>query len=164
MAEKAKPESKPVKKAAAETLKTKPAKTAVAKTKVVKTVKTKSESKSKETISKEQKSKEKRQKELKTRDIKSRESQKAKMKRKKVNLTRLYTEMNKRSLEANDKEIIKRFKIIIDSSEEDLPKISVDSIIKDPASVDFSSYHESFQPYIKHYLYMIKRDRSKAAK
>lgn len=77
--------------------------------------------------------------------------------KRKTNLNRLYTAMNKMSADAVDKEILKRFKILIDTSDEDLPKIRVDEILKTPEVVDLPQFHESLQPYIKHYLFMIKR-------
>ncbi|MCP4130624.1 MAG: hypothetical protein GY754_06545 [bacterium] len=69
--------------------------------------------------------------------------------------------MNKFTLDAVDREIIKRFKIIIDSSEEDLNRTRLDEILNSPSDVDVGSYHESLQPYIKHYLFMLKRSKKK---
>ncbi|MFW5808409.1 MAG: hypothetical protein ACOC2H_03150 [Spirochaetota bacterium] len=77
--------------------------------------------------------------------------------RRKTNLTRLYTTMNKMTQDAVDKEIVKRFKILIDTSDEDLPKVRIDEILKDPGNTDVSQFHESLQPYIRHYLFMNKR-------
>lgn len=77
--------------------------------------------------------------------------------KRKTNLTRLYTTMNKMSQDAVDKEIVKRFKILIDTADEDITKVSVDEILKTPESVDIQQYHESLQPYIRHYLFMNKR-------
>ncbi len=61
------------------------------------------------------------------------------------------------AVEANDKEIIKRFKIIIDTCEEDITKVSLQAILSDFENITYSNYHESFQPYIKHYIFMRKR-------
>jgi len=83
----------------------------------------------------------------------------SKNKRKK-NLSRLYTAMNRITVDAVDKEISKRFKTIIDTSDEDLPKIRVDEILKNPEDIKISDYHESLQPYLKHYLFMLKRKKN----
>ena len=80
-----------------------------------------------------------------------------KTRKRKANLLKLCTEMNKMAVEANDKEIIKRFRIIIDTCEEDITKVSLMVIIKDYDNIDYSNYHESFLPYIKHYIFMRKR-------
>ena len=70
--------------------------------------------------------------------------------------------MNNYVVDANDKEIIKRFKTTISSSmEEDITKSSIDLIFNNPKDVDVSAFSESIQPYIKHYLFMVKRDKNK---
>ena len=79
---------------------------------------------------------------------------------KKTNLTRLYNQMHKMSLDAVDNEIIKRFKVLIDASEEDVPKTDIDQLISDPKSADTSIFPEGLQPYVKHYVFMTKRDKS----
>lgn len=79
---------------------------------------------------------------------------------KKTNLTRLYNHMHKMSLDAVDNEIIKRFKILIDASEEDVPKTDVDQLLSDPKSTDTSVFPEGLQPYVRHYVFMTKRDRA----
>jgi len=83
--------------------------------------------------------------------------------RKKTNLSRLCIQMGKMSADAVDKEIIKRFKIIIDTAEDDITKGSLEAILSDPSSVEVTSFHESLQPYIKHYLFMLKRNASRAS-
>jgi predicted metalloprotease with PDZ domain len=79
--------------------------------------------------------------------------------RKKTNLLRLSSEMNKISLDAVDKEVIKRFRIIIDTCDEDITKASLTQVLKNVKEVDVNSFHESLQPYIKHYLFMMKRSK-----
>jgi len=81
--------------------------------------------------------------------------------RKKANLSRLCTQMGKMTVDAVDKEIIKRFKIIIDTADDDITKISLDTILNNPSSVEVNQFHESLQPYIKHYLFMLKRNASR---
>jgi len=79
------------------------------------------------------------------------------IRKKKTNLTRLYTTMNKLTVDAVDNEIMRRFKLLIDASEEDLPKAEIDALIKEPSSAEPSVFPEGLQPYIKHYLFMTKR-------
>jgi len=86
---------------------------------------------------------------------------KSSKKKKKVNLIRLYSEMNKLAEDAVDKEVIKRFKTMVDSIEEDITKVSLSAILKEPKNVDVYSFHDGLQPYIKHYLFMLKRSKKK---
>ena len=92
-------------------------------------------------------------------DAKKNDVKNSKMKTKKVNLLKLYSEMNKLSHDAVDKEVIKRFKVIIDTSEEDITKKNLGLILKDPKGVTISDFSDSLQPYIKHYLFLMKRNK-----
>ncbi len=83
----------------------------------------------------------------------------SKVRTKKVNLLKLYSEMNKLSNDAVDKEVIKRFKIIIDTIEEDITKKSLLLILREPKNVTVSDFGDSLQPYIKHYLFLMKRNK-----
>jgi hypothetical protein len=85
-------------------------------------------------------------------------------KSKKENLQRLYSEMCKLSNDAVDREVMKRFKVIIDTCEEDITKKSFLAIIKDHRAVDPTDYNEILQPYIKHYVFLAKREKRKIAK
>jgi len=76
---------------------------------------------------------------------------------KKTNLTKLYNHMNKMSQDAVDSEILKKFKMLIDAAEEDLPKIIIDTLISDPKASDTSAFPEGLQPYVKHFVFMKKR-------
>ena len=78
----------------------------------------------------------------------------------KTNLTKLYNHMNKMSHDAVDSEVMKKFKVLIDSAEEDLPKIVIDSLISDPKASDTSVFPEGLQPYVKHFIFMKKRDKN----
>ena len=82
-----------------------------------------------------------------------------KKKKKNANLSKLCTEMSKITVDAVDKEVIKRFKTMIDTSEEDITKTSLNLIMKEPKNVDLNNFHEGLQPYIKHYLFMSKRNK-----
>ena len=95
---------------------------------------------------------------------KSKSDSRANVRIKKINLLKLYSEMYKLSHDAVDKEVIKRFKIIIETSEEDITKKSLKLILREPKSVTVTDFIDSLQPYIKHYLFLKKRDtRTKKA-
>lgn len=79
---------------------------------------------------------------------------------KKTNLTKLYNHMHKMSVDAVDSEVIKRFKVLIDACEEDLPKAVIDTLIAEPKGADTSVFPEGLQPYVKHYVFMVKRDKN----
>jgi hypothetical protein len=79
-------------------------------------------------------------------------------KAKKNNLLKLYSEMNKLSKDAVDKEVIRRFRIIIETSEEDITKKSLELILKDQKNVNMADFSDNLQPYIKHYLFLTKRN------
>jgi len=98
------------------------------------------------------------QKKIKTGHRKT-EIRPSRIKTKKVNLLKLYSEMNKLSNDAVDKEVIKRFKIIIDTIEEDITKKSLLLILKEPRNVTVADFSDSLQPYIKHYLFLLKRNK-----
>jgi len=76
---------------------------------------------------------------------------------KKTNLTKLYNHMSKMSQDAVDSEIIKKFKMLIDAAEEDLPKVIIDPLLSDPKTSDTSAFPEGLQPYVKHFVFMKKR-------
>jgi hypothetical protein len=81
---------------------------------------------------------------------------------KKPNLLKLCYVMNKYADDANDKEIIKRFKTtIVSSVNEDISKTNLINILKKPEEVNTSDFSESIQPYIKHYLFMFNRSLHK---
>lgn len=83
-------------------------------------------------------------------------ARRAKTKRK-TNLYKLCSEMNKLCIDAVDKEVVKRFKTLIDTSADEITKTSLHAVLSNPREVDFSSFHESILPYVKHYVFMIKR-------
>jgi hypothetical protein len=82
----------------------------------------------------------------------------SKKQKKKTNLLKLCSTMNNYANDANDKEIIKRFKTTITSSVgEDISKSSLFTILKKPEEVKMADFNESVQPYIKHYIFMLNR-------
>ncbi len=78
---------------------------------------------------------------------------------KKTSLLKLCAAMNKYVIDAVDKEIVKRFKILIDTIDDDITRQQLDQIMKDPESVELASFHEGLQPYVKHYIFMVKRNK-----
>ena len=88
----------------------------------------------------------------------------ARVNKRKTNLLKLYAEMNKLIVDAVDREIIKRFKIIVETGEDDITKQSLLTVLKEPDATDPMSYEERLQPYIKHYLFMLKRKANKTKK
>lgn len=82
----------------------------------------------------------------------------------KTNLLRLYNRMTKLSSDAVDNEIVKRFKILVDASEEDLPKIEIDALLNNLSNIDTHTFPEGLQPYVKHYVFMVKRENNMKAK
>ena len=98
----------------------------------------------------------------KARPVADREKAKPKAKsgkpRRKNNLLKLCSEMNRLVIDAVDKEVVKRFKTLIDTSAEEITKAILDAVLKNPGDVEAGSFHESLQPYIKHYIFMVKRN------
>jgi hypothetical protein len=101
----------------------------------------------------------------KTKSIRKKSEVKApapKKQKKRSNLLRLCSEMNKYAEDANDKEIIRRFKTSITSSvTEDISKTNLLTILKKPEDLDIGIFPENMQPYIKHYFFMVNRSKSK---
>ncbi|HEY1407070.1 MAG TPA: hypothetical protein VF857_10715 [Spirochaetota bacterium] len=77
--------------------------------------------------------------------------------KRKTNLQKLYTVMNQMVIDAVDKEVVKRFKLIIDSVENDITKTTLVEITKHYDSLNMSQFGEGLQPYVKHYVFMMKR-------
>ena len=73
-------------------------------------------------------------------------------------MARLLSAMKKLTREVNDQEICRRLEILINSEKEDLPPSSVKSLLEDPADFDPSVVSEPYTQYVKHYLYMVKRE------
>lgn len=80
------------------------------------------------------------------------------MSRSNPGVARLLSAMKKLTREVNDQEICRRLEILINSEKEDLPPSSVKSLLEDPADFDPSTVAEPYTQYVKHYLYMVKRE------
>jgi hypothetical protein len=77
--------------------------------------------------------------------------------KRKTNLLKLYSEMNKMVKDAVDKEVAKRFRIIIDLVETDISKTTLADIMKRHNTIELDRFGEGVKPYIKHYVFMVKR-------
>jgi hypothetical protein len=86
---------------------------------------------------------------------------KSKASKRKTNLLKLCAEMNRLVADAVDREVVKRFKIIIDTNEEDITKMALTGLLKEPENTIVTSFDERIQPYVKHYVFMLKRKESK---
>jgi hypothetical protein len=78
--------------------------------------------------------------------------------KKKPNLKKLLSKMDAMSCDAIDREVVKRFKILIETSNLDIPKTMLDEMLKSTKNIDISSIDENIQPYIRHFLLMLKRE------
>ena len=61
-------------------------------------------------------------------------------------------------MDAVDKEVVKRFKTVIDSATEDITKSLVDQVINNSDELQINVIPEMFHPYVKHFLFMKKRN------
>ncbi len=66
--------------------------------------------------------------------------------------------MKKMIVEVNDQEICRRLEILMNSEKEDLPQPIIRRILDAPNEVDAREVPEPYTQYVKHYLYMLKRD------
>jgi len=78
--------------------------------------------------------------------------------KRKTNLLKLCTAMNKLAMDAVDKEVVKRFKTVIDSATEDITKSLADQVINNSDELQINIIPEMFHPYVKHFLFMKKRN------
>lgn len=80
------------------------------------------------------------------------------MSRSSQGVSRLLSAMKKLIVEVNDQEICRRLEILMNSEKEDLPQPIIRRIIDTPNEVDAREVPEPYTQYVKHYLYMLKRD------
>ena len=66
--------------------------------------------------------------------------------------------MRKLIREVNDQEICRRLEILMNTEKEDLPSATVRRMLEQPLDFDPREVPEPFTQYVKHYLYMIKRE------
>ncbi|XDD52273.1 hypothetical protein AB3N59_18195 [Leptospira sp. WS92.C1] len=78
---------------------------------------------------------------------------------KRSSFQRLLNAMKKMSLEVNDYEICKRLETIMMTSKEDLSQVVVKSLLDNPTDFDPKTLPEPYGQYIRHFVYMVKRNR-----
>jgi len=83
--------------------------------------------------------------------------------KKKPNLKKLLSKMDAMSSDAIDREVVKHLKNLIETSNLDITKAKLDEILKGSKNIDISGIDETIQPYIRHFLLMLKK-ASKASK
>ncbi|WP_411821369.1 phosphatidylinositol phospholipase [Leptospira sp. 'Mane'] len=66
--------------------------------------------------------------------------------------------MRKLSVEVNDTEICKRLDILMATSKDDLPLAQVNQLLADPKSFDPRAIPEPYTQYVRHFIYMVKRN------
>ncbi len=67
--------------------------------------------------------------------------------------------MKKMSLEINDYEICRRLETIMMTSKEDLSQVVVKSLLDNPLDFDPKTLPEPYGQYIRHFIYMVKRNK-----
>ncbi len=80
------------------------------------------------------------------------------MARANTGITRLLSAMKKMIEEVNDQEICRRLEILMNTEKEDLPPAMIKSLLQNPAQFDPSEVSEPYTQYVKHYLFMVKRE------
>jgi hypothetical protein len=66
--------------------------------------------------------------------------------------------MKKLIREVNDKEICNKLEILVSSEKEDLPPQMIKDLLDSPLTFDASKVPEPYTQYVKHYIYMVKRE------
>ncbi len=77
---------------------------------------------------------------------------------------RLLAAMRKMVVEVNDQEICRRLEILQNSEKEDLAPSLMKRLLEDPEDFDAREVPEPYTQYVKHYLYMVKRDSREKAR
>ncbi|TGL61848.1 hypothetical protein EHQ58_04335 [Leptospira ognonensis] len=77
---------------------------------------------------------------------------------KRVAFQKFINAMRKLSIEVNDTEICKRLEILMATSKDDLPLAQVNLLLTDPKNFDPRSIAEPFTQYVRHFIYMVKRN------
>ncbi|XDD56130.1 hypothetical protein AB3N62_18765 [Leptospira sp. WS4.C2] len=77
---------------------------------------------------------------------------------KRVAFQKFLNAMRKLSTEVNDSEICKRLEILMATSKDDLPLALVNQLLQDPKNFDPKSIHEPYTQYVRHFIYMVKRN------
>ncbi|RHX91559.1 hypothetical protein DLM76_17730 [Leptospira yasudae] len=78
---------------------------------------------------------------------------------KRSSFQKLLNAMKKMSLEVNDYEICRRLETIMMTSKEDLSQVVVKSLLDNPLDFDPKTLPEPYGQYIRHFVYMVKRNK-----
>lgn len=73
-------------------------------------------------------------------------------------IQRLLNSMKKLIREVNDKEICNKLEILVSSDKEDINPALIDELLNDPISFNPAKIQEPYSQYVKHYIYMVKRE------
>lgn len=82
----------------------------------------------------------------------------------KVAFTKFIEAMRKLSTEVNDLEICKRLETLMLTSKEDLNMASVKTLLQDPQAFDPKEIPEPYTMYVKHFIYMVRRNEKSGLK
>jgi hypothetical protein len=74
-------------------------------------------------------------------------------------VSKLLNSMKKLIREVNDKEICNRLEILMGVEREDIPPHLIRALFDDPFNFNADQIPEPFSQYVRHYLYMLKRDQ-----
>ncbi|TGL41349.1 phosphatidylinositol phospholipase [Leptospira perdikensis] len=77
---------------------------------------------------------------------------------KRVAFQKFLNAMRKLSTEVNDSEICKRLEILMATSKDDLPLAVVNQLLQDAKNFDPKAIPEPYTQYVRHFIYMVKRN------
>ncbi|WP_207766704.1 phosphatidylinositol phospholipase [Leptospira hartskeerlii] len=78
---------------------------------------------------------------------------------KRTSFQRLLNAMKKVTSEVNDHEILRRLETLMVTSKEDLNQAVVRSLLENPLDFDPKSVPEPYAQYVRHFVYMVKRNK-----
>ncbi|MCS7205074.1 MAG: hypothetical protein NZ853_05210 [Leptospiraceae bacterium] len=73
-------------------------------------------------------------------------------------IQKLLAAMRKLIREVNDREICNRLEILATSEKEDIPSDLLKDLLDNPLNFDANKIPEPYTQYVKHYIYMVKRE------
>ncbi len=79
-------------------------------------------------------------------------------------IQKLLSAMRKLIREVNDKEICNKLEILASSEKEDIPANIIKNLLDSPLTFDTSKIQEPYVQYVRHYIYMVKREKRLAEK
>lgn len=79
-------------------------------------------------------------------------------------IQKLLSAMKKLIREVNDKEICNKLEILVSSEKEDIPANLIKDLLDSPLTFDPTKIQEPYVQYVRHYIYMVKREKRLAEK